>query len=398
MDSSIFKKEEYNIWELKNENQLADFSSLELVSFIKSQRRWKTKAVSALDKLLRAIQKLSTQDDVPKLHSLKSTYDDILASKKTEPPKKAKAQKRNKSASHKELDPSQPLSPKSSKKVKTDKPEGKSTADKSPERDDPTSPTPKDSTLTPETDSKPKSTPSSKAKEAKKDKDATPKAESKKKEPKTEEKKDNTQKSLFTFFTKKPVQNPVSQPAEPTAAPAPVEKSFLRCLGSYPTISVWDSERERRFEGVFGEGSKPSVEYLLNEVKSKKKVSRIFKRKGLKGRKVFVVIHDGFRRVKGKFDIVSNRIGGRKPLGKDEVQIDYDVDSEEEWENQNADEIGDNDEEDETNEQEEEESEGFIVSDGYLSDTERRALLKDDDEVSQGKACNDSWKREGDVF
>lgn len=53
-----FKKEDFNIWEIKNENLLCDVANLDYVSFVKSQRKWKAKALTALDKLLKNITKV----------------------------------------------------------------------------------------------------------------------------------------------------------------------------------------------------------------------------------------------------------------------------------------------------------------------------------------------------
>lgn len=58
----IIKSEDYAVWEYKNENQLADVANLDVVSFVKGQRKWKSRAISALDKLIKSILKvLSSQ-------------------------------------------------------------------------------------------------------------------------------------------------------------------------------------------------------------------------------------------------------------------------------------------------------------------------------------------------
>jgi len=158
---------------------------------------------------------------------------------------------------------------------------------------------------------------------------------SKAKEPKSE-KKDPNQKSLMSFFKKKEVSSiPSTQESKATVeAPKEEKKSIFRCLGSATIRSIWDSERAQAFEAIWGKAnSEFSTEDLLKSALNTAKIVR--KRKPKKtARKIFISIHDSFRRIKGKFDQASIRIIPKNPFSKDEVQIDYDIDSEEEFENQ----------------------------------------------------------------
>ena len=76
----------------------------------------------------------------------------------------------------------------------------------------------------------------------------------------------------------------------------------------------------------------------------------------------------------------SNIICGRNPFKTDESVIDYDMDSEDELEEENGEDIVDEKEDEDEEMVEEEEEEGFIVPDGYLSQSE-----KNDDHLELGE-------------
>lgn len=76
-------------------------------------------------------------------------------------------------------------------------------------------------------------------------------------------------------------------------------------------------------------------------------------------------------------------INPRNPFKKDEAVIDYDMDSEEEFEEENGEDINSDKEDDEDDLIDEEDNEGFIVPDGYLSQSEKG---EGDEEDAKGES------------
>jgi hypothetical protein len=77
----------------------------------------------------------------------------------------------------------------------------------------------------------------------------------------------------------------------------------------------------------------------------------------------------------------SQVINGRNPLLKDENVIDYDMDSEEEFEEEHGEDIMSDKEDEDDDMGEDDEEEGFIVPDGYLSNSEKN---DDDLDLNEG--------------
>ena len=143
------------------------------------------------------------------------------------------------------------------------------------------------------------------------------------------EKKDVNQRSLTNFFRKKPAENVEFK--EDIKPEQPTQNSRFKCLGAIENRPVWDDNRLEAFEKVIAkECAKPEVSDLLELAKNQQQPTRASK----SSRKIFINIHDSSKRIKGKFDSYSSKIGGKTPLVKDETQLDYDIDSEEEIQEQ----------------------------------------------------------------
>ena len=150
-------------------------------------------------------------------------------------------------------------------------------------------------------------------------------------------------------------------------------KDLLRFLGNSHRTSDWDSNRKQKFASVLQKIENPeiSIESLKASMTKKKSVGP--KQRG-KPRRIYIRIHDAFRKYTGVFSQKPKVVNGRRPFAK-EPEIEYDIDSEEEFEDRNAENLDDDeedkDEKDETEEEEEgEENDGFIVSDDHLSEEE----------------------------
>jgi len=141
------------------------------------------------------------------------------------------------------------------------------------------------------------------------------------------EKKDNNQKNLMSFFTKKPVQ--AEEPKIEKKKEIVVEQtSRFKCLGSLGVRSEWDDCRAAEFDKLFG-GS-DVVSYSTEDLLEAAKRHNHHLNTQKEVRKVFISIHDSYKRIKGRWDTISTKIAGRDPLYKDETLINYEMDSEDE--------------------------------------------------------------------
>lgn len=84
-------------------------------------------------------------------------------------------------------------------------------------------------------------------------------------------------------------------------------------------------------------------------------------------------------------------VTGRRPFTRDEAVIDYEMDSEEEFEEENGEDVND----DMSEEEEDCEGDSFIVSDGYVSKSERGAddMVSDDGNQEGKDKAREAFKR-----
>ncbi len=144
------------------------------------------------------------------------------------------------------------------------------------------------------------------------------------------EKKDNNQKNLMSFFTKKPEKKTEESKTEKKSEIVVEHTSRFKCLGSLRVRSEWDACREAEFEKLFSGSDAVVVNHSTEELleAAQRHSHHLDTQKEV--RKVFISIHDSYKRIKGRFDTANTKIGGRDPLYKDEALINYDMDSEDE--------------------------------------------------------------------
>jgi len=400
LDDFMLNLNEYSVWEIKKNEFLEEITIKDQMKVVKEQRKWKIKALTALDKLIKGIQKLKTPGEITKVWTLKNKYDDVIQSKKPDYVEKPpKAQKRK----HKQLDEPTPaeiseieeealgslkklkltsakttVDKDSITPVKTKVTVSKSTAKKNVSQ----TPAKASSMLSGETPSTTSGNELTTPEDPKKAGAKTPVK-------KEVEKKDNNQKNLMSFFTKKPVQAEAEKPKvekKEMIAEQQVVSRF-KCLGSLKVRSEWDACRAEAFEKLFGESEceKPSTEELLAAAKEHHHILNTQK----EVRKIFISIHDSFKRIKGRFDGASTKIGGQDPLFRDEALINYDMDSEDEMQEFNAENIDEDHPSDNESDGDEGDEEDFIVPDGYVSaeeianDSDNEGDEKDRAEIRQ---------------
>ena len=122
----------------------------------------------------------------------------------------------------------------------------------------------------------------------------------------------------MSFFTKKPVQ--AEEPKIEKKKEIVVEQtSRFKCLGSLGVRSEWDDCRAAEFDKLFG-GS-DVVSYSTEDLLEAAKRHNHHLDTQKEVRKVFISIHDSYKRIKGRWDSVSTKIAGRDPLYKDEALI-----------------------------------------------------------------------------
>ena len=137
--------------------------------------------------------------------------------------------------------------------------------------------------------------------------------------------------------------------------------------------SEWDTKRMEDFVNALQQHSYPvSIDSVKASMIQKKKLSITeFKYKfKTKPRKVYISIHDSFKKISGVYPQQSTVVSGRRPWAK-EPAINYDVDSEEEYEDRNAENLEEERVEksvDDEDTDDGDENGNFIVSDDHLSE------------------------------
>lgn len=198
--------------------------------------------------------------------------------------------------------------------------------------------------------------------------------EEKKKEEmlKAEREKENQQKKLLSFFKKDSPKKDVEMEKEPE-----VKKKTKDLLN---TIERAQKEVPDKVEDIVINLRDYCQSLRAAYLKELGEEAKAYKNKP---KRKDIYIEGSHRKLTCIWQKVSSVIRGRNPFARDEAIIDYDMDSEEEFEEENGEDIVSEKDDEEDEYADEDEKEGFIVPDGYLSQSE-----KDDDEA-------DNWSENG---
>ena len=203
--------------------------------------------------------------------------------------------------------------------------------------------------------------------------------EAKKKEEqlKAQQEKSNSQQKLLSFFKKNSPEKPEEEQKWEEANKTTTDLLKL--------VEEEKKDTSLTPESILGKFK----EYLL-KLKSQHHTDCLEECKKFKGkpRVKDIYIEGSHKKMSCIWTKTSTVIRGRNPFAKDEEQIDYDMDSEEEFEEENGEDIMSERDEDDDEMGEDDDEEGFIVPDGYLSQSEKN----DEDEYNMRQQGNEIKK------